>query len=125
MAIIIDHAPINVSSGSQEFGPANISNPVSTIILRLARSTTLTPTFWPNGATTVKAQLLISLDGGTTYQESCGLGGEGGIYIKRDGTEATESTVRCALPAGTGRKGKALITVTNGPLVSQLTVEVI
>lgn len=137
MPLIIDHAPVNQPDGLQTFGPVNIGDAVTKVNVRLARKTTATPTFWPNATTKVAAQLYTSLDGGATWDESCGggnisfdesrtiYGAEGGVYLNRFGVEAPESKVSCPLPPGTGRKLLAKVAVTGGPLVSQLTVETV
>jgi hypothetical protein len=126
MTLLLDHRPINVPTGTQEFGPANVPSTVTSFGVRLARCTTATPTFWPNASTTVNASLLLSNDGGATYPRGAGgFTGAGGI-IKVQGVEAPESNMfgGVSAPLGAGWQIKAVITVTGGPLVSQLTVEV-
>lgn len=124
MAIIINHMSITLRNGARTFGPALIPDGLSSITLRLARSTTLTPLFWPLAATRIIVDMEISTDGGTTFRDACGMSAVGGIAFHREG-EATESVVMCQpLPAGVARQVRVLTTVTDGPLVSELTVEV-
>jgi hypothetical protein len=126
MAVLLDHQPINVPTGTREFGPANVPPTATTFGVRLARCTTATPTFWPNASTGVNAQLLLSNDGGATYPRGAGaFTGVGGITTVK-GVEAQESNMFGGIsqPLGPNWQIKAVVTVTNGPLVSQLTVEV-
>lgn len=124
MPVLIDHQNISVPVGSQNFGPANVPDSSNVITFRLARCTTATPSFWPSAGVTVQAQMYVSLDGGNTWVDSAGFGSSGGIHVNRLGIEVPESTVRCPLPPGTGRRVKATVTVAGETLVSQLTVEV-
>jgi hypothetical protein len=122
MPIIIDHVPVNQPSGSRTYGPANVSNAVSDITIRIARCTTATPTFWPNDTTTLAVTIEVSVNGGA-FQFCCGFESFGGINIGKGGQEATESVVQCSMPGGINRQARATVVVTGGPLVSQLTVE--
>jgi hypothetical protein len=124
MAFAIDHQAISVAAGTRDFGPVTISNGLTQVTLRLARMTTATPTFWAAGVT-VKLDSWCSLDGGATWIQWLGFAAEGGIYVRHDSTEATESTVTSPLPAGTSRQMKFTATVAGGALVSQITVEVV
>lgn len=124
MAVLINHQPINFS-GSQSFGPVAVPSGLNTLVVRLARCTTATPTFWPNAATVVTIGLEISLDGGTTWQGAGGFSGPGGIQTRRQGGEYTEVVLTCPLATGNARQLRASASVVGGPLVSQLTVETV
>lgn len=124
MAVLINHQPINFS-GSQSFGPVTVTDGLNALVVRLARCTTATPTFWPNAVTSVDAQLELSMDGGATWESAGGLGSVGGINTLRGGGESTETVLRCPLRSGNARRLRATVTVVNGPLVSQLTVETV
>jgi hypothetical protein len=123
VALLIDHQSINVPVGSRDFGPVTIPDGLAQVTLRLARMTTATPTLWAAGVS-VDLKSWCSLDGGATWLQWLGFGSSGGIHVKRDSTEALESTVTSMLPTGANRRMKLTATVTGGTLVSQLTVEV-
>ena len=123
MAALIDHAPVSMPTGSREFGPANIADGLSSVLIRAARCTTATPSLWADPATTLNASILVSVDGGQSFRFLAGLGANGGIYHFSSGAEAVESTLQCDLPPGVGRQVKIQLTVASGPLVTQLTVE--
>ena len=125
--ILIDHAPINQPSGSHDYGPFSVPDGATGATLRLARCTTATPTFWPNASTAVDAKVWLSFDGGTTYPtQLIHVTSAGGIIVHPDtGSEVTETGVSVSnVKLGTGRKVKATFNVTNGPWVSQATLEV-
>jgi len=125
--ILIDHQSINQPTGTRDYGPANVADGLTSATLRLARCTSASPTFWPNQSTQVIAQAWISFDGGVTFPYlAVPLAGKGGIVTNpKTGVEVQESGVRfTGVPLGSGRMIKATVAVTNGPLVSQITVEV-
>lgn len=125
MAILLNHVAVNIPTGAQEFGPANVPNNGEIFTLRMARCTTATPTFWPDAATTINANIWISFDGGTTWPYILiGFGSNGGIYTLRNGTQLAESVATGFAVRQGGRQIKAEIVVTNGPLVSEITMEV-
>lgn len=126
MAIVLNHVAINIPTGTHEYGPANVPNNGETFIVRLARCTDATPQFWPNPATSVKANVWMSTDGGATWPFIViGFGAEGGIYIRRDGVQSPESSAQGFMQRQGGRQIKAEVIVENGPLLSELTVEII
>jgi hypothetical protein len=122
MANSIFTAPINLPTGTRLLGPANVPDGVTTIAVRLARFTTATPTVWPSDLTTVDCMLQI--DAGLGFRDNNGFTAKGGLAIRRDGSEATETTFTTQLPAGAGRRAQVNLIVGGGPLVSSLTVEV-
>jgi hypothetical protein len=125
VSVIIDHQPINQPSGSREYIIGAVPSNVTSCTVRLARCTSATPTFWPNANTQANADIWLSYDGGTTYPIILiGFGASGGIGLI-NGVEVAESAASGSDPAGAiaGRRLKAVITIQNGPLVSQLTVE--
>jgi hypothetical protein len=119
----ISDQPVTVQTGTQTFSGAVSSATLTTLTLRLARCTTATPTLWCDAATTVSVQIGVSYDGGSSWADSCGFTAVGGIHIKRDGSEATESAVQCRFAAAAGRQIRGEITVASGPLVTRLTLE--
>lgn len=125
MVVLIDHAPVNQPTGSQDYGPVNVPNNTKIYTLRLARHTTATPQFWPNVATVVDIKLLLSLDGGQTFPiVVLGFITNGDTKVIM-GKELPENAfvINYASAFGIGAKAKAAVVVTNGALVSQLTVE--
>ena len=124
MAVLINAMPVNIATGTQIFGPVLVPDGLTMISLKLARQTTLTPLFWPLEATRITADMEVSLDGGATFRHVCGITAGGGIVIGKQG-EAMHNILTCEpLPSGTSRRLRVVSTVTNGPLVSELTVEV-
>src|SRR5262245_16489402 len=123
MALLIDHQPITQPTGTVRYGPRNIDDTFTMISCRLARCTSTTPTFWPNASTGFSFLFEVSVDGGP-FEENSGAASIGGIYIGGDGTEVPETVVECTIRPGINRQARLAVTVTGGPLVSQLTVEV-
>jgi hypothetical protein len=124
MALLFDHQAISINAGTRNFGPVTIPDGLTRITLRLARMTTATPTLWSAGVD-VKLDSWCSIDGGATWLQWLGFGSTGGIYVKGNGTEATESSATANLPEGTSRLMRLTATVTGGRFVSQLTVEAV
>src|SRR5262245_24525695 len=121
MAILVDHQPVNLATGTHTFGPFTVVGG-GLVNVRLARCTTATPSFWPNVATGVALSVENSPDSGATWLGMAGFTSNGGILIGRGGAEVPETTMRCPLPPSATRL-RAIIVVTSGPLVSQVTLE--
>ena len=122
MSLLVDHVPINLASGSRVFGPVAIPDTLTSVTARLARCTTATPTLWPNAATTIEIAVTGTVNGGPSAL-ICAAEAPGGIHTLLNGTQAPETLVRAALPVGSNRTVSVTVTVTNGPLVSTVTVE--
>ena len=125
MAILINHMAVNQPSGSQTYGPALIPNNLTQVIFKLARNTTATPLFWPLTETTLSLDFEVSFNAGQTWQPVCGATAQGGLVIGKGGVEAAETVVACPIPPGSARRCRVIVVVANGPLVSELTVEVL
>ncbi len=124
MTILVDHLPVNITTGTQEFGPVNVPSSITHFKIGLARHTDATPTFWPNTETLINAQIFLSTDGGLTYPQGAGgMISHGGTAVF-GGQQVPESSCQGTITAAAGRKAKAIVTVTSGPLLSQITVEV-
>ena len=130
MPILIDHQPVNLN-GTQEIGPATVPAGVRFFTLSLARCTDATPNFWPNVATTLNAELRISSDNWVSSFGVVKFGNAvGGIAVIppiMGGGQDPSSSMQGWIPSplqGANWRIKAFTTVINGPLVSQLTVEV-
>jgi len=123
MSLLIDHQNINIGNGPTEFGPANVPDGVTLAKLSLARKTSGN-NLWPNEATLIDATIVISLDGGVTYPFSAGgMTAAGGLLVIQ-GVELAEQWIEANCPPGIGRRAKAIVNVTNGPLRSEITIEV-
>jgi len=128
MTILLNNIAISLNDGSQVFGPVGVPNPVSTIRIALKRQTPLTPLFWPDVNTQISFSVDVSVDSGNTFQFLCGFTSSGGIVLQRDGTASPLTQLVCNLPARVApftRQMIGTLIVTGGPLVSELTVEVL
>ena len=124
MALLLNKAPVAIAAGTQNFGPVNVPGAVSQIRIALGRNTTLTPLLWPLASTTITLSLLISIANGP-FTPLAGFTAEGGLAINDDGiTEIPESNTIIALPSGANRKLNGSVSVTNGALSTNITIEV-
>lgn len=123
MALLIDKQAFNVN-GTREFGPVNVPDGLSEITIKIARRTSNDETIWPDKATKLSAEILISLDGGTNYTMLCGFTSDGDRNLTPSGTASPQTSVKIDLPKGMDRKAKARLAITGGPLKSNLTIEV-
>ena len=119
MAVLIDHQSINFPPGTRTAEAAVAGG--QEILVRVARQTTATPTFW-GPAVSLSVNIEVSVDGGATWAPTCGMTALGGITPSRTGGESPESVVGCRFPAGTNR-ARVTVVIAGGTLVSQLTVE--
>lgn len=124
---LISGFPFTMSTGSHDLGPANLPDNLSNITLSLARCTTATPLNWPNESTTIAVTLYISPDGGTTWTNVGGFTAAGGILLRSlDNSELAATAFYIQTPlttGGTGRKIKATVVVTGGPLSSIASID--
>ncbi len=124
MTILINNQAINAPTGVTELGPVSLPNGFTTMTCRVKRCTTATPLNWPLAATTLDCQVFVSADGGATWVPSGAFTSFGGIVLRPDGSEATESTlVVSGIPPGVSRQIRATLIVAIGPLVSSATLE--
>lgn len=120
MAILIDHQPVSLPAGTRTAEAVVAGG--QTILVRVARKTSATPTFWAD-AVSFALNVEVSADGGASWREACGFAAGGGIVEDiKTGNELAESRVSCGLPAGTNRV-RVTLEIVGGTLVSQLTVE--
>jgi hypothetical protein len=124
MPILIDHAPVSQPDGTVEYGPGTVPGNATRAVATIARATTATPTFWPNETTKLDVNLFLSTGGGP-FVFLAGFSGAGGILVFGTGPEAPASTITVPLPPGSQRRARVEITVAGGPLVTQLTLEVL
>lgn len=110
------------ADGTHAFGPFNLQNSIWRLGADIQRCTTAEPTVWPNKSSTVAVTLELSFDGGATWQSGGGFTAEGGIHVKADGTELPYSSFRFPVPAGTQRRVRGTLTISNGPILSSVGV---
>lgn len=97
--------------------PLVIPDGTKTCDIEVQRCTTLTPTIWPNAATTLETISYVSADGGVTWIQSAASKAGGGISFRKDGvTEVDFAPMGGPLPAGTNRLYRCKFIVENGPL---------
>jgi hypothetical protein len=117
--VLIDHQPISVNPGTRSFEAA-VDQPGS-LVVRLARKTTATPTLWADG---VSVSLVVewSTDAGASWRDLGGFNADGGIAFLISGGEAPETVMQCPFPDATNRI-RATATVSGARLESVLTIE--
>jgi len=120
--IIFDHVAVNISGTNRYTG--TVPDGLTTAIILVERCTTDRPTLWSSASTVLEVSTSVSQDGGATWRPWCAFSASGGIYIKRDATEARQSTMRCALPAGTNRRIELMVAVSGPALVSEVSLVV-
>jgi len=93
-------------AGTRTIGPANIQNGLTTLTVAIARCTAADLTIWPNRDTKVALSAEVTTEPGAnaTWNFVSGMTAEGGIHIRRDGSESPESTWTVSLPPGTNRR---------------------
>jgi hypothetical protein len=109
-------------TGTTQMTARNISDAANFLHFEFLRSTTATPTIWPNESTKLNFDMEGSFDG-VTWTPAGGFGASGGIHVSRDGSEAPITTVTVPLPAGTNRQLRATAVITAGPLRTSGTIE--
>lgn len=103
------------NSGARLFGPISIPDNVIGLIFEVQRCTTLDPTLWLSPLSKVTIDTELSLDNGITWVYAGGIEAFGGIHIRQDLTEATDSYLRVDLPNGASRLFRGTASLTNGP----------
>lgn len=123
MTAVVSNFPVNLASGVQALGPSALPDGMSSLTVRMARCTTVSPTIWPNVTTTIAVALFVSVDGGLSWIAAGAFTAGGGIYI-RGGVELVETNLTVSpIPAGSSRQVKGTITVADGPLVSSVSID--
>ena len=113
----------NYPVGIRTFGPRAIPDDATEIYFEFARCTDATPTIWAQDNRRIKYDQEVSYDGGVTWRYSGGFGCHGGIHVRRDGTQASLSTIRVRLRPGTGRQLRITITISGGSIRTTGSVE--
>jgi hypothetical protein len=114
--------PLSNYNGTRSFGPVAIPDAVHSLVFRVARCTSATPTIWPNEATVLACDIEIFNNG--EWRGWAGMRSEGGIASGRFGGEAAETTIGGVLPEGTGRQLRGTVTITSGPLRSTMVISI-
>ena len=85
--------------------------------------TATAPAMWTNPLTAIRVVVEVSTDGGATWTFIAGLTAIGGVHLLKDGTESPATILFCRLQAGSNRTVRCVVSVANGPFVSNLTLE--
>lgn len=120
---LVDNVLVNITPGTFEFSAVAIAERSSSMMLRIARQTSLTPTFWDSESILVNGEFYVSVDGGATFQFVCGFGSSGGIFVLPDLTESPATTITCDIPNGKNRQLRAVLHVNGGSLLTRIIVE--
>jgi len=92
---------------------------VTNIYVEIVRCTTENPTIWPNENSEISYRQELSFDNGQTWVAGGGFGAFGGIYIRKDNTEAQISSFVVGIPPeqdGRNRRLRGTIEIINGPI---------
>jgi hypothetical protein len=115
--------PLNDYTGTLAIPQFNIADGAIGYTIYLARCTTATPTLWPNVSTTIEVSIEISFDGGTVWGGGGSFTESGGIRSFK-GSELANSAGFFGIQAGTNRKGRGAVVITNGPMRTSGRVDV-
>jgi hypothetical protein len=124
MAIVVQGRQINIPDGKRALLAEAIPDGLMVGIVVLKRSTSLTPSWWSNPLTWLKADAYLSLDDGVTWLHRGGITSVGGVGFE-GAAEVPELTWWFQLLPGTNRRIRVEVEVQNGPLNSELDVMVI
>jgi hypothetical protein len=113
----------NYPNGVHQLPTYDIPDNATEIEVHIARCTAATPTIWPNASTNIDVRPEVSIDGGPWVAEGR-FTGDGGIYVNKAGLEVPETFNTIGLPAGVNRKLRASVTITGGPLRTQVDIVV-
>ena len=120
----------NYANGTHgPFGPVDIADNVTSVLISIQRCTSADLTIWPNATTILTMTPEVSIDGGVTWIEAGKSVSPGGILIRKlTGLEVPVSESGGSLPApqnGITRKYRVTIDIVGGPLRSSATIEVL
>jgi hypothetical protein len=79
--------------------------------IRVERCTDKALETWDKADSTMNLQLEISFDDGKTWVDGGGAECNGGVHVRRDGTDAPYSEYATEIPNGEKRKARARVTV--------------
>jgi len=120
---LIDHEPVSLNKGNYSYSVVP-DDDVSMVIVRVARQTTATPTFF-DAACSFMLEVFVA----TSPNQEVPLdpwfsfGATGGIALNRHGIQVSETNANARLPPGVDRRMRVDLTVSGARLVSEITVE--
>ena len=120
---LIDHEPVSLNKGNYSYSVVP-DDDVSMVIVRVARQTTATPTFF-DAACSFMLEVFVA----TSPNQEVPLdpwfsfGATGGILLNRHGIQVSETNANARLPPGVDRRMRVDLTVSGARLVSEITVE--
>lgn len=110
-----------LQTGTREFGPANIQDGDSLIVLTIDRTVASGMNATPDAV--IELETMVSLDGGTSWTLAVGCTWPGGEILnppppKSDGLPMPSMAARVGLDQfpGSGRRIKAVMTVSGSPV---------
>lgn len=99
-------------AGTRVIGPVNIQNGLTNIFVDIQRCTSAAPTIWPSETAKLTTLWEISLDAGNTWGTWIQTEDWGGISVSpKTGLEVPLLTIGGPLPAGTQRRLRATLTL--------------
>ena len=120
---LIDHQPISLNAGNYSYSVIP-DDDVNMVIVRVARQTTTTPTFF-GGTCSLMLKVFVakSPNQEVPLDPWFSFGATGGILLNRLGVEVPENNATARLPPGVNRRMRVDLTVSGARLVSEITVE--
>lgn len=117
---------LNLASydGERTLAERALPDNVKAVYFEVQRCTPADPSVWPLESQQIDVSLEISLDDGATWTFAGHFSAFGGQYLRRDQTIADFSYGRIGFPPGTGRRVRGKIAMTNGPILTSLSVTV-
>jgi hypothetical protein len=112
----------NYPSGSRTVAARNVPDWATHFQFEFARCTSADPTIWPNVATTLRIDFEVFVDGQWFY--GGGYTAVGGVITDDDG-ELPLSFARFTLRPGVDRQIRGNVTITNGPLRTEGSIELV
>jgi hypothetical protein len=109
MAGTTNFGPVTVNPGPRTFGPVNLANTDTMLDLTIDR--TVANGFNATPAASAEIAFEQSNDGGATWTEICNATFTGGIQTGHGGTQLNTNDVGSSLFPGTGRQGRAIVTI--------------
>jgi len=100
-----------VAVGTRTFGPATLADTDTLVTLTIDRTVTGGFSSQP-ATTTARISIEQSNDGGTTWDELASTTFTGGVFTMHGGLPVNSNDVGVFLLPGTGRRGRAVVTIT-------------
>jgi hypothetical protein len=111
----------NYPSGTHVLTERALPDWATAFAFEVARCTAASPSIWPNDAATLDLSFEVEVGGVWSY--GGGVSARGGIVVNPERGELALCRIDCSLPAGSGRKIRGSVTIANGPLHSEGTIE--